>query len=135
MRATPFILICLVLAYIVVSTPCSSRNSAPHYELIFTTDSTTELTGSITFKCRDGYTADELEINEIDFFLNCSSSTNCPSLRERGDITVVAAGSYDIQFNLTREYDGYYTCGKRGGDTSTGNYTMSPPKALVCKWM
>jgi hypothetical protein len=99
------------------------------------TDSTTELTGSITLTCRDDHTTEEVGISEIDFFLNCSSATNCLSLRERGDITVVAVGSYGIQFNLTREYDGDYTCGKRGGDTSTGNYTMSPPKALVCKWM
>jgi hypothetical protein len=134
MQITGIIFISLLYYYIVVSTPCPSQSSAP-YELIHIDDSTTELTGSITLKCRDGCRAEEVGISEINFFLNCSSGTNCPSLRERGGITVVAVGRDGIRFNFTREYDGYYTCGKRGGDTRTANYTMSPPKALVCKWI
>ena len=133
MQATGIIVIGLIYYYVVASTPCSSQNSSP-YELIYRTDSTTDLTGSITFKCRDDSTAEEIEISEICFFLNCSSGANCLSLREREDITVVAVESTGIRFNLTREYDGYYTCGKRGGDTCTAD-TMSPPQALVCKWI
>ena len=136
LRTTGFILICIIY-YVAASSPCSSQSSAP-YELIHHTDSTTELTGSITLICRDDETAEKVGISEISFFLNCTSgASNCLSLRERGDITVVADGSTGIQFNFTREYDGYYTCGRRsrGDGTCTANYTMSPPKALVCKYM
>ena len=132
MRATLLILSSLV--YLVASTPCSSQSSAP-YELIHEIDSTTELTGSITLKCRDSSTAEELEISEINFFLNHSSTaTNYLSLRERGDITLVEVGSTGIKFNLTREYDGYYICGRRGDDVCTANNT-SQPKALICEWI
>ena len=138
MRATGFIFISLIilLYHIVASSPCLNQSSAP-YELIYRTDNTTDLTGSITLICRDDSTAEEVQISEISFFLNCSSGANCLSLRERGDITVVPVGSTGIRFNLTREYDGNYTCGKRwrGNGTCTANYTMSPPKALVCEWV
>ena len=139
MRATGFIFISLIilLYHIVASSPCLNQSSAP-YELIYHTDSTTDLTGSITLICRDDSTAEVVGISEISFFLNCSSGmNNCLSLREREDITMVTVtvdGSTGIRLNLTREYDGYYTCGKRGGDTCTAN-TLSPPKALVCKWI
>ena len=126
MRAT--LLLLIGLTYVVASTPCSSRNSTP-YELIFLTDITTELTGSITLKCRNNYTTEELEISEINFFLNHSSA-----LRERGDIRVVEVGSTGIKFNLTRRFEGNYTCGKRGDDTCTA-YDTSLPKTLVCKWI
>ena len=126
MRAT--LLPLIGLTYVVASTPCSSCNSTP-YELIFQTDSTTELTGSITLKCRNSYTTEELEISEINFFLNHSSA-----LRERGDIRVVEVGSTGIKFNLTRGLEGNYTCGKRGDDTCAANDT-SLPKTLVCKWI
>ena len=137
-RETGFILICIIYS-VAASSPCSSQSSAA-YELIYRTDSTPDLTGSITLICRDDETAEKVGISEISFFLNCTSgASNCLSLRERGDITVVAVGSTCIRFNLTREYDGYYTCGKRrrsrGDGTCTENYTMSPPKALVCKWI
>ena len=125
MRAT--LLILISLAYLVASTPCPSQSSRP-YELIHETDSTTELTGSITLKCRDSSTAEELEKNEINFFLNRSS------VREREDIRVVEVGSTGIKFNLTREYDGYYTCGKRGDNTCTAN-DKSLPTALICEWI
>ena len=118
--------------YFVSSSPCLSPSSAPAYELIHLTDHTTERTGSITMKCRDKY-AEDLNINEVNFFLNYSSTTNCLSLRERGDITVIAVGTTGIKFNLTREYDGFYTCRKRGDKTCTANYTTSPPKPYICE--
>ena len=95
------------------------------------TDSTTEQTGSITLRCRDSITAEVLNINEINFFLNRSSVTD-PYLRERGDIRVVEVGSTGIKFNLTRKYDGYYTCGKR---VDCANVTDSLPKTFICKCM
>ena len=135
LRATGFILIIYSIA---ASSPgCSSQSSAA-YELIYRTDSTTYLTGSITLSCRDDSTAEEIGISEINFFLNCTSgANNCLSLREREDITVIEVGSTHIHFNLTREYDGNYTCGKRRrrDGTCTENYTMSQTEALVCKWI
>ena len=134
MRAT--LLILISLTYVVASTPCSSysQSSVPYYELIHQTGSTTELTGSITLKCRDSNTAEELDISEISFFLNYSSATNYLSLKEREDIRVVAVGSTAIKFNLTCKYDGCYTCGKRGDNTCTAN-DRRPPKTFVCEWI
>ena len=77
---------------------------------------------------------EDLELSKISFFLNRSSATNYLSLREREDIRVVAVGSTAIKFNLTRKYDGYCTCGKRGDNTRTANDT-SLPKALICEWI
>ena len=102
----------------------------PLYELIHQTDNTTELTGSMTFKCLNRYTANKLDISEIHFFLNRSSAAD-PSLRERGDITVVPVGSTGIKFNLTRRLEGYYTCGKR---VDVANVRESVPKPYICKW-
>ena len=133
MQAALLILIGLVLAYnAALSNPRSG--SLPYYELIYETDSTLDLTGSITMKCRKSSTAEELDLSETSFFLNHSSVINCLSLRDRGDITLVSVGRTGIKFNLTREYDGYYSCGKRGGDTCNVNYTTSLPKPLVCEW-
>ena len=123
-------IILLVSLAHVASATCSSQDLMQS-ELIFTTDSTTEQTGSITLKCRDGFTAEEVKISEIKFFLNHSSPSD-PCLRERGDITVVEVGSTGIKFNLTREYDGYYTCRKR---VDCAYVKESMPKALICKCM
>ena len=98
--------------------------------MIHQTDSTTEETGSIILKCRDSDTAEELDISEISFFLNRSSVAD-PSLRERGDITVVPVRSTGIKFNLTRRLEGKYTCGKR---VDIANVRESVPRTLVCKW-
>ena len=123
-------IILLVSLAHVASATCSSQDLMQN-ELIFTTDGTTEQTGSINLKCRDGITAEEVEISEIKFFLNHSSPTD-PSLRERGDITVVEVGSTAINFNLTREYEGYYTCGRRD---DCAKVRQSTSKALICKCM
>ena len=126
MQATLFVLIGLVLAYNVAL--------LPYYELVYETDNTIDLTGSITMKCRKSSTAEELDLSETSFFLNHSSVINCLSLRDRGDITLVSVGRTGIKFNLTREYDGFYTCRKRGDKACTTNYT-SPPKPYICEWI
>ena len=77
------IIILIGLAHVVASATCSR----PPYELIFMTYSSTQQTGSITLKCRDSITAEELDISETEFFLNRSSVANL-SLREM-DIKVV----------------------------------------------
>lgn len=112
------------LAPMVVLGPNSSQVSAS-YELTFETDSTTELTGSITLRCRDDITAEELDISEISFFLNRTHS-----LREWEDIAVVEVGSTGIKFNLTRKLEGRYTCCKRVDGV---NVRESQPKTLICK--
>ena len=116
------------LVFIAALAFTSSQNPPP-YQLIFNTDSTTELTGSIILICRDRNTREDVEISEISFFLNRTSAA-VPSLRERGDITVVEVGSTGIKFNLTRRLEGYYTCGRR---VDIANVTESPPKTLICK--
>ena len=118
------------LVFVAASVSSSSQNSPAPYELFHQTDTTTEETGSIILKCRDSDTAEELDISEISFFLNRSSVAD-PSLRERGDITVVPVGSTGIKFNLTRRLEGNYTCGKR---VDVANVRESVPRTLVCKW-
>ena len=108
---------------------CQSQKPAASYELIFETDATTGKTGAITLKCRDAKTAEEININEISFFLNRSSGAD-PSLREREDISVTEVGSTAIKLNLTRRLEGHYTCGKK---VNCNNVTESPSKALTCE--
>ena len=132
MHVMPFIaeVLLVSIGHILASATCLSLDPAP-YQLIHETDSTTEQTGSITLKCRDGITAEEVETSEIKFFLNRSSVTD-PCLRERGDIRVVEVGSTGIKFNLTRIYEGNYTCGKR---VDRANVRESSPNPLICKCM
>ena len=123
--------IAVVQGLIFVAIAASSSNSPVPYMLILKTDGIyTAQTGSITLKCRDRETAEELDINEINFFFNRSSAAD-PSLRERGDITVVPVGSTGIKFNLTRRLEGYYTCGKR---VDVANVRESLPKPYICEW-
>ena len=100
------------------------------YELTFETEEMTELTGSITMKCRDSH-AEPLPLSQIKFFLNRSSVLD-PSLRERKDITVVEVGDTGINFNLTRRLEGNYTCGRRVNAT---HVIESLPTTVICKWV
>ena len=120
----------LGLVFIAAASASSSSQNTPLYELIHQTDSTTEQTGSVTLKCRNSDTAEELDVSEISFFLNRSSVAD-PSLSEREDITVVPVGSTGIKFNLTRRLEGYYTCGKR---VDVANVSESLPKPYICEW-
>ena len=117
----------LSFAYVEASSVCSSHSLSP-YELIFKTDGTTKQTGSITLICRNSRTTEELEVSEVNFFLN-RTTANDPSLREREDIRVVEVGKA-IKFNLTRKYDGHYTCGKR---VDCANVRESMAQILICK--
>jgi hypothetical protein len=104
----------------------------PAYELIYTTDATTELTGSIRMFCRTFTTAENVPISEVQFWLNYTSCSSTSSLREREDINVLEVDSYSIKFNLTRDLEGYYTCGKQVGDHE--NCVMSTERELICKY-
>ena len=126
--------ICAVAAVsIAVSALSLAQNSEPFqliYESQIDEDSNTELTGSIILRCRDSNTSEHQDIRNISFFLNRSSAAD-PSLRERGDITVVENGNNGIKFNLTRRLEGNYTCGRR---VDAANVRESLPVTLICKW-
>ena len=100
------------------------------YELIYVTDGpgvTTELTGSIIMICRSYATAEKLPLSEVQFWLN--RTANGTSLRERTDINVLEVDKYSIRFNLTRNLEGFYTCGK----CTNEDCEMSSQKQLICK--
>lgn len=111
--------------------PLRSMNTGV-YELIYATDKTTEVTGSITMCCRSSTTAENMPLNEVEFWLNLTSCTHpVPSLRERTDVNVIVIDNYSIKFNLTRSLEGYYTCGKLVQVDE--NCVLSSPTALICK--
>ena len=102
----------------------------PAYELIYRTDATTELTGSITMLCRSFTTAENIPISEVQFWLNYTTCNNSTSLRQREDINVLEIDSYSIKFNLTHSLEGYYTCGKQIDE----NCIISTERELICKY-
>ena len=119
-----------VVGSILIAAPTlTSNTSHPPYELIFSTDDTTELTGAITLACRDTLTAEELPVDRVVFFLNRSSPAD-PSIREREDIRAVEVGCCSVRFNLTRRFEGNYTCGRR---VDVANVRESLPRRLIGK--
>ena len=123
----------IFLFIIIISAPVSYQHtirSAEYdgYELIYRTDATTELTGSITMLCRSFTTAENVPISEIQFWLNSTTCNNTTSLRER-DVNVLEVDSYSIKFNLTRNLEGYYTCGKQVNENCIVSFQIE----LICK--
>ena len=123
----------VVLLFILVLSSSSNEHAIPRstatYELIHTTDLTTETTGSITMYCRNSTTAEKVPLNEVQFWLNRTNRCD-PNLQERGNINAIEVDNFKIKFNLTRHLDGYYTCGKY----VNGNRVLeSNQKAFVCK--
>ena len=98
------------------------------YELIFKAESDTEKSGSVTLTCRDGRTADELNISDITFWLNSSSESGM-DLSQREDINITEVGCCSIKFSLLRNLEGYYTCGTLD---EWDNITDSQPLTLIC---
>ena len=82
---------------------------SPYFELIFRTDDQTELSGSILLQCRDA-TAEPLDVDQIKFWLNKTSACD-PDLTAIADVQVIRADN-GIKFNLTRNLEGVYTCGR-----------------------
>ena len=128
----------VILLFIMVLPPISNQHpmrsaeyDATPYELVYTTDATTELTGSIRMFCRSSTTAENIAISEVQFWLNSTMSCdNSASLQERTDVNVSVVDNYSIKFNLTRSLEGYYMCGKQVGE----NCMTSAEKALICKY-
>ena len=103
--------------------------SSPYeFELTFETDTKPE-SGSIILTCRDSWTADELNVDEVSFWVNRSS--NATDLRERRDIVTEVIGCCSIKYSLLPNLEGNYTCGKVDDDE---NVTESKPLTLICKY-
>ena len=113
----------------IVASVFASITPLPQYELAYRTDLTTELTGTISLLCHSYVTAENFLVSEVQFFLN-RSSVDDPSIRERGDITVVEVGCCELRFNLARRLEGNYTCGRRVNVTYVEE---SDPVTLICK--
>lgn len=107
-----------------------SLTQADSYELIYMTDSTTEMSGSITMQCRDAFTAEPLEINDrIKFWLNRTSACDL-DIRARAAVQV---DDYSIKLNLTHNLDGIYTCGRLIVLGNEVTIEESNPITLICK--
>ena len=110
-----------------------SLTQAHSYELIYMIDSTTKMRGSIVLQCRDAMTAEALEVNQIKFWLNRTTSCDL-DLTARADVRVIRADATSIKFNLTHDLDGNYTCGRL--NVTRDNKVIvkeSIPKTLICK--
>ena len=97
----------VVLLFIMVLSPTSNQHptiSADTYELIYEVDTTTEMTGSITMYCRDGMTAENAPLEDVQFWLNQTILQGHANINEVDEM--------GIRFNLTRSCEGYYTCGR-----------------------
>lgn len=89
----------------------------------------TEQSGIVTMRCRNTTTADELDTATVHFWLN-RTSTNDSDLRERDDVLNIVDDHFSIQFNLTRNLEGSYTCGRR---CDADNLQESNSLILICK--
>ena len=92
----------------------------PPYRLIFQTDTTSARTGSVTLTCQNGTTLEEINVQNVMFWLNTTQ-------QDLGEVI----GCCSITFNLTRNLEGSYTCGKISGN---GTRHESLPVELICKF-
>ena len=123
----------LSAGYLVFMMMFPSLTQANRHELIFMTDSTTEMSGSITLQCRNELT-EPLEINQTKFWLNRTSACDL-DLREREDVRVIRVDDHSIKLNITRNLEGNYTCGRLiTQDGRTIGVEGSNPVTLVCKF-
>ena len=96
----------------------------PSYQLIHRFQDIT--TGSVLLQCR------EQAVTSLTF-LNVSNAifkenTTDVDLRERCDMTVTETeDQLGIAFNLTRNVEGYFTCGRKS------SAQQSQPKPIICK--
>lgn len=114
--------------------PSSVTVARPH-ELIYNTDSTTDVSGSIILQCRDELFAEPLNIrqNQIKFWLNRTSACDL-DLEARDDVQVTRVDDYHIKLNITHNLDGNYTCGQLVVQGAEIVVEESDPVTLVCKF-
>ena len=121
-----FVTVCTLCAI----NSCLSLNP-PSYQL-FHSRQYYATTASIKLQCREETVTSLKFMNVADakFWLNKTSPTD-PSLRERADVTVTKTeDGLGITFNLTRNLEGNYTCGRR---IDSENVHESLPLTLICK--
>ena len=104
----------------------------PVYELKHSIQDTT--TGAVKLQCQEE-TRSSLKLlnvteSDVVFWLNRGNATDA-GLRERDDVTVIETeDQLGIVFNLTRDLEGYYTCGRR---IHSRYVYESPTVILICK--
>ena len=112
---------------LIMSTTLVESSSRPEYELIHSIQDTK--TGSVVFQCREETTT-SLKLLNVTNVIFRENSTDT-DLRERGDVTVIETDDQlGIVFNLTRNLEGYYICGRR---IDSNSVYESRPKPLICK--
>ena len=104
------------------------------FELFFATDDQTASSGSISLQCRDATTAVPLDIDQTKFWLNRTSACD-PDLTAIADVQVLR-GAHDnkIKFNLTRNLEGVYTCGRLVIEENEVIVRESTPLTLTCEF-
>ncbi len=87
----------------------------------------------VRLSCDDSSTGAAAHINDVTFWRNRTLPSDPGlSLREGRDMPVfVDPIENDISFILTREFEGYYTCGRQ----LMGRVDESTPVPLVCKFI
>ena len=104
------------------------------FELIFTTDDQTASSGSISLQCRDVTTAEPLDVDQTKFWLNRTSACD-PNLTAITDVQVLrGVRDNKIKFNLTRNLDGVYTCGRLDIEENEAIVRESTPLTLTCEF-
>ena len=75
---TKITVVLLFILVVLVSTshqhPVPRSTPAVPYEMVYATNSTTEVTGVITMWCHDGLTAEEVLLSDVKFCLNRTSA-------------------------------------------------------------
>ena len=106
--------------------------SVPVYKLKHFIQDTT--TGAVKLQCQEE-TVSSLKVlsvaeSDVVFWLNRENVTDA-GLRERDDVTVIETeDQLGIVFNLTRDLEGHYTCGRR---VDSSNVSESPNVTLICE--
>ena len=98
----------------------------PTYHLQYTRLSSV----AVKLQCQEETSNEFLNVTESDvvFWLNKENATDA-GLRKRDDVKVTETkDQLGIEFNLTRDLEGYYTCGRRSGSVSE-----SPSVTLICE--
>ena len=124
----------MVKLYLVFMIILKLASSTPPilYELIYMTDSTTtETTGSVTLVCRDRF-AEPVAVTRVKFWLNRTSACDL-DLRERTDVQAIEVNTDSIQFNLTGDLEGTFTCGILILQDNRITVEESNSLTLICK--
>ena len=105
------------------------ESSSP-FELKHSIQDTT--TGAVKLQCQARSSLKMLNVTDsnVVFWLSRKNATDA-GLRERDDVKVTETeDQLGIVFNLTRDLEGYYTCGRR---IDSSNVSESPSVTLICE--